>query len=181
MEKEVCIAEIIKKLKTCDFVLNCKMPMGYVYGYPILQIKNGSLCMKVPFLRYKVTGKPDKTLVFPIRYSVTMELPEERIVEFSDFAFDNRFADVDFEKAVGLFKHESIKDLTKKEYEAKRAELFGLYDKLIASLLYGKEFTAEDNKKMKSMLQLLVEPSLLPEYKVLDKDFYNNYLRNKEV
>ncbi len=181
MENKVCVAKTIKKMKTSDFVLNCKMPMGYVYGYPVLQIRNGSLCMKIPFLRYKVTGKPDQTLVFPIRYSVTMELPEERFVEFNDYAYDNRFADVDFDKAVGLFRHESVKSLNKKEYEAKRAELFGLYDKLAASLLNGEEFTAEDNAKMKDMLQMLVEPSLLPIYKVLDKDFYEKYLRNNEV
>lgn len=181
MEKEVCVAKIIKKMKTGDFVMNCKMPLGYVYGYPILQVRNGSLCLKVPFLKYKVTGKTDKTLVYPIRYAVTMELPEENYVEFVDFAYDDRFADVDFEKAVGLFRHESIKNLTKKEYEAKRSELFGLYDKLAASLLYGEEFTAEDNDKMKSMLQMLVEPSLLPIYKVIDKNFYEKYLRNNEV
>lgn len=181
MEKEVRVSKIIKRMKTGDFILNCRMPMGYVYGYPILQIRNDSLCMKVPFLKYKITGKPDQTLVFPIRYAVTIELPEERYVEFTDYAFDNRFADVDFEKAVGLFRHESIKNLTKKEYEAKRTELFGLYDKLAASLLSGAEFTAEDNAKMKSMLQMLVEPSLLPIYKILDKEFYEKYLRNDEV
>lgn len=181
MEKEVCVAKIIKRMKTCDFVLSCQMPVGYVYGYPILQIRNGSLCMKIPFLKYKITGKPDKTLVYPIRYAVTMEIPEERFVEYIDFAYDDRFVDVDFEKAVGLFRHESIKSLNKKEYNAKRTELFGLYDKLAASLLYGEEFTAEDNAKMKCMLQMLVEPSLLPIYKVLDKDFYEKYLRNNEV
>ena len=43
MEKEVRVSKIIKRMKTGDFILNCRMPMGYVYGYPILQIRNDSL------------------------------------------------------------------------------------------------------------------------------------------
>lgn len=178
MNNEVCIAKTLKKMKSNDFVLNCKMAQGYVYGYPILQIRNGSLCLKVPFLRYKVTGVPDKTLVFPIRYTISMELPEERYVDFTDLAYDNRFSEVDFNKAIGLFRHEAVKDLNKKQYEEKRSELFSIYDKLALSLLGEGEFTAEDDKRYRQLLRMLTEPSLLPIYKVLDKDFYEKYLRN---
>ena len=181
MEKVICVEKTLKKIKTCDFVLNCKMPIGYVYGYPILQIKNGALCMTVPFLKYKVTGKVDKTLVYPIRYTVTLEIPEERFTNFNDYSYDDRFADVNFNKAIGYFRHDAVKNLTKKEYEAKRSELFSYYDKLANSLVNGSEFTKEDDEKLRSTLQILVEPSLLPIYKVLDKDFYEKYLRNDEV
>lgn len=181
MEKEICVEKILKRIKTCDFVLKCKMAQGYVYGYPVLQIKNGSLCMLVPFLKYKVTGKPDGTLVFPIRYSVTLEIPEERFVGFDDYSFDERFAEVDFGKAIGTFRHDAVKHLNKKEYDAKRSELFTYYDKLANSLVNGTEFTKQEDEKLRSMLQMLAEPSLLPIYKVLDKDFYEKYLRNDEV
>lgn len=181
MEKVICVEKTLKRIKTCDFVLSCRMNEGYVYGYPILQVKNGSLCMLVPYLKYRVTGKPDGTLVYPIRYTVTLEIPEERFVGFSDFGYDERFADVNFNKAIGKFRHEAVKHLNKKEYEAKRSELFTYFDKLANSLVNGAEFTEEDDNKMREMLQMLVEPSLLPIYKVLDKDFYEKYLRNDEV
>lgn len=181
MEKKICLEKIIKRAKTCDFVRCCKMAQGYVYGYPVLQVKNDMLCLLLPFLKYKVTGKPDGTLVFPIRYSVTMELPEERFVGFSNYEFDERFSKVNFNKAIGTFRHDAIKDLNKKEYDAKRAELFTYYDKLANSLVSGTEFTKEDDDTLREMLQMLVEPSLLPIYKALDKDFYEKYLRDDEV
>lgn len=47
---------------------------------------------------------------------------------------------------------------------------------MINSLIYCTDYSAEDEKRMKELLQLLVEPSLLPMYKALDNDFYNKYL-----
>ena len=176
MGTRIKIEKTLKQLKTSEFTLNCKMDMGYNVGYPILQIKNDSLCMMVPFVKYKVTGKVDKTLVYPIRYTITVELPEEKIVEFSNLEYKKKFRKIDFDKPVGLFRHDSIKDLTKAEYQKKRKELYSYYDKLANSLIYGSDFTQEDEQKMKELLQLLVEPSLYKMYQVLDKNFYNRFL-----
>lgn len=176
MDSKILIEKIIKEIKTSDFVLNCKMPMGYSAGLPVLQIKNGSLCLMIPYLKYKVTGEVDKTLVFPIRYTVSLELPEQNIIGFSDLAYDKNFERLDFAKPVGLFRHDSIKNFTKTEYQSKRSELFVLYNKLANALVYGEEFIATDDIKMRELLKLLVEPSLYPMYKVLYKDFYNKYL-----
>ena len=174
--KNISVENIIKNIKTSEFTLNCKMPMGYSSALPILQIRNDCLCLTIPYLKYKVTGVVDKTLVFPIRYTITVELPENNVIGFSDLSFNKSFGKVDFNKPIGYFRHESIKDLDKKEYKAKRAELLALYSKLADSLLYGTEFTEEDNAQMKALLQLLVEPSLYPIYRVLDRDFYNRFL-----
>ena len=174
--KNISVENIIKNIKTSEFTLNCKMPMGYSSALPILQIRNDCLCLTIPYLKYKVTGVVDKTLVFPIRYTITVELPENNVIGFSDLSFNKSFGKVDFNKPIGYFRHESIKDLDKNEYKAKRAELLALYSKLADSLLYGTEFTEEDNTQMKALLQLLVEPSLYPIYRVLDRDFYNRFL-----
>lgn len=61
MKKEFSTEALIKNLKTNAFILNSSMPMGYVPNLPILCILNGNLCMKIPFLKYKVTGEIDKT------------------------------------------------------------------------------------------------------------------------
>ena len=176
MEKRVETKSIIKALKTSDFVLNCRMGMEYVTGLPILQIRNGNLCLLVPFLKYKVTGEVDKTLVYPIRYTVTVGLPGAAPAEFRDLTYDALFERVDFEKAIGTFRHESVKQYTKDEYFALKDELFSLCDKTANMLLYGDECRAEDDDRMRELFQILIEPSLLPIYKVLDRDFYHKYL-----
>lgn len=176
MEQTVFIEQVKKNLKSNAFFLNCKIPMGYTAGFPILQVRNGSLCVTFPYLRYKTTGVVDKTLVYPIRYMITMELPTEKIVLFEDLEYNEKFRNIDFRKPVGYFRHEEIRQYNKARYKALYDELMQEYDKVINSLIYCTDYSAEDEKRMKELLQLLVEPSLLAMYKALDNDFYNKYL-----
>ena len=176
MKKEISLKSIIKELRTSDFVLGCRMPIGYSAGLPVLQIKNGGLCLLVPYLKYKVTGEVDKTLVFPIRYTVTVELPQGTPVAFEDLSFNARFKKVDFSRPVGLFRHDSIKQYSKQEYHALRDELLTMYDKVVDALLYSSEYAEADDIRMKELLHILPEPSLLPIYKALDSDFYAKYM-----
>lgn len=176
MDKKISVKALVREVKTSPFLLYCELPMGYVEGLPILQIRNNQLCLVIPFLKYQVTGKVDQTLVYPIRYTVTVLLPEGKIMGYQDLGLTPQFAKVDFTKPVGIFRHEAIKQWGKQEYAAKRDELFGMYDKVVSALLYGTEYTEEDETAMRQLLQTMVEPSQLPIYKVLDEDFYDKYL-----
>lgn len=176
MENQINVNNILQRMKCDSFVLHCGMPMGYAPELPILHIRNEELCMTVPFLKYRVTGEVEKTLVYPIRYTVTMVLPEMTYVEFRDLAYQPQFQRVDFSKPVGLFRYEAIRSLNKQQYQSARSELLEHYDKIIRALLYDEEYSAEDEYRMQ-LLQMLIEPSLLPIYQVLDEDFFNKYMR----
>lgn len=175
--KEISVKRLIKEIKTGDFVLGCRMNIGYCAGLPILQIRNGILCLMIPYLKYKMTGTVDKTLVYPIRYTVTVELPGENPVGFSDLSVDPLFEKVDFSKPVGLFRHDSIKQYSKKQFFALKDELYSLYDKTASALVYGTPYSEADEKRMGELLRLLTEPDLFPIYRALDIDFYNKYLK----
>lgn len=175
MEKRIDLKRFLKELKTSPFVLGAEMPMGYSGGIPIFRILNGYLCLSVPFLKYRSTGETDKTLVYPIRYVVTYRLPEMTAAGFEDLSLDPQFDGIDFTKPIGLFRHEEIRHLNKKEYEKKRNELISLYEELADALIYDFDFSAEQQKKMAELIQMLAEPSLRPIYKVIGKDFYNKY------
>lgn len=168
--------EVLSGLKKSNFVNACGLPMGYVQGLPILHIKNDRLCMTVPYLKYKITGEVDKTYVYPIKFTVTLSLPENKIIAFKDLEFEPAFKKVAFLKPVGLFRHDAIKHLNKNEYAAKKDELFSQYDRIINALLYSGEYSATDEQRMSELIQLLIEPSLKPIYKALDSDFYNKYI-----
>lgn len=176
MEKKISVQQILNELKTSQLLLNCLMPLGYVPGLPILQVRNDQLCLMIPYLRYKVTGVADKTQVYPIRFALTLVLPEKRMVEYKDLSVTAGFETVRYDTPVGYFRHEAIRDMNKAQYNAARAELFAEYDKVANALLYDAPYTEEDDAKMRSLLQKLCEPSLLPFYKALDGDFYNKYL-----
>lgn len=173
---KMSIREIVQHINTNDFVLHCNMPLGYVPGLPILKILNDELCLEVPFLKYKLTGQPDQTLVYPLRYTVTMTLPEKKMVAFSNLAYDSRFAQVDFDQPIGTFRHEAVKHLKKDEYRKVREELLDQYDKVARALLEGAPYTAEDEAHMRRLMQMMLEPSLLPLYQALDADFFEKYL-----
>ncbi len=176
MSKKIDIKSVINTLKTSNFLFECAMPLGYTAGLPVLQIVNDRLCLKIPYLKYKVTGEVDKTLVYPIRYVVTVLLPEGSIVGFEDLTMNDRFKNVHFYNPVGLFRHEAVKSFSKKEYNEKRDELMGMYDKVANALVYGDDYTEEDDNKFSELLKIMVEPSVLPIYKAIDRDFYDKYL-----
>lgn len=176
MEQIMTVEQIKKNLETGGFFLNCKTPMGYRTVFPILQIKNGSLCITFPYLKYQTTGEVDKTLVFPIKFAITLELPTEKIIGFEDFEYNANFGNIDFDKPIGYFRHEAVRKYDRAEYDRLYHELMSGYDKVIHVLLKGGEYGVSDEKRMSELLQLLVEPFLLPTYQAIDGNFYNKYL-----
>lgn len=170
------IKEFIKNFKMEEFFLSCNVPMEYTAGLPILRIKNEKLCLVVPFLKYKITGVVDKTLVYPIRYVFEVTLPDMNCVGYQDLAVDPKFVRVDFEKPIGLFRHDAVKNYSQREYNELRDKLFSMYDKMIEALLEDKEYSEEDDKNFEELLKIMIEPSLKPIYKALDEDFYYKYL-----
>lgn len=176
MNNSISVKTLLRDIRCSEFVNACQMPMGYVEGYPMFHRVNGKVYLVIPFLRFKVTGEVDKTLVYPIRYTVTAELPTGRITSFQDLSADSRFRKVDFDKPIGLFRHDAIKDLTKQEFAAVKDELYGAYDAVLASLLAGQEPTEEAVKAMAELLSRLAEPCEKPIYQALDSNFSAKFL-----
>lgn len=175
MMNVISMEQIIKNVKTSEFFLQCKIPMGYSSGFPILQIKNESLCVTVPYLKYRTTGEVDRTLVFPIRYGISLELPTEKVIGFENYEYKSSFAKIDFDKPVGYFRHDEIKQYNKTQYKELRRELMEEYDKVANTILCNAAYGSSDEKRMAELLQLLAEPSLRPFYRAIDADFYNKY------
>lgn len=176
MNSDFSTKELIRGLKTNEFIRSSSMPMGYVAGLPILCILNGNLCMKVPFLKYKITGEVDKTYVYPIKYVATVLVPENAVVSFEDMSLHFAFANVKFSDPIGTFRHEAVKDLDKKAYETMRSELYDEYDNIVKCLVNGKRYTLNDESRFRRLLNMLLEPSLRPFYKAINLDFANKYL-----
>ncbi len=154
------------------------IPMGYVPSMPIITIKNEQLVAVIPFLRYKVTGKIDRTLVYPIKYVIEYLIPEAQLVSFRDLSIEEHYANRNFDKVLGFFRHESIKDLNKHEFAFFKKKILLQYDKLVNFLLGESDlFTKDDEFEFKSNLQTIIEPFISNLYTELDTDFYNKYLR----
>ena len=176
MKNSVSVKALLREVRCSEFVNACQMPLGYTDSYPMINRVNDKVYLVIPFLRFKVTGEVDKTLVYPIRYTVTAELPTGRIVSFQDLGADSRFRKVDFNKPIGLFRHDAIKDLTKQEFAAVKEELYGAYDAVLAGLLAGQEPAEEAVNTMAALLSRLAEPCQKPIYQALDSNFAAKFL-----
>lgn len=172
--KDINISAFLKKMKSGDFFRGCNMPMGYVADFPIISVIGEKPVLKVPFLRYKMTGEVDKTLVFPVKFVLTFSLPDMKPVAFEDLEYNKVFRKIDFTKPIGYFRHDAIKTLTKKDYAEHKAKLFTMYNQLATCVLEGQDFA--NDAEFKNLLGDLLEPSVKPIYKALDENFYNTYL-----
>lgn len=153
------------------------IPMGYVPGMPIITIKNEQLVAIVPFLRYKATGEVDRTLVFPIRYTLEYLLPECQLVGFKDLSLDAEYCDFDFEKVIGFFRHDAVKHMDKGAFLKFKQETIAEFDKLVNYLIgENDDYSSTDENSLTENLQTIVEPFLTKQYALLDSDFYNKYL-----
>lgn len=176
MNNVISVNELIKKVRTGNFLQECLLPMGYAEGYPIVRQCKGEGYLVIPFLRYQLTGKVDKTLVYPIRAAITVRARDGKIVGYQDLTADCRFTKVDFNKPIGLFRHESIRSWNKQMFLENKKKLFELYDSLLAAIAEGKPQSAEESEQMAQLLQTMVEPCQLPIYQALDGKFYECYL-----
>lgn len=169
--------DILKSLKTNEFLLNSNIPMGYTPGIPMLSLRNEEPCLIIPFLKYQMTGEIDKTRVFAPRFVVTVAMNEGKVVKYEDLVYDSRFEEVDFRKPVGLFRHSSIRHLKKDDYYKMRSEIYTLLDALSDSMIGKMEFDEMDAMKFNKLFSVLLEPSMKPFYHAIDKSFFETYIK----
>ena len=165
------MSDLLKEVKSSKFVFSCSMPLGYTYGYPIITVRNGQVLAVIPFLKYKSTGVVDKTLVYPIRYTVTYSYEKKSIVGFEDLQANMFFSKLEFNKPIGYFRHDAIKHLLRADYMDKQQELYKKYDAYVSALLYKEPYSGKDLESFRELLSMMLEPSLKPMYKALSPGF----------
>ncbi len=154
------------------------IPMSYTPGIPFLSVSNEELCINVPFLRYKVTGEKDKTLVYPIRYVVTYVIPENIMIRFVDLAYTPLASKIDFNKPVGHFRHRAIADLNRDQYNALRRDTLDALNHVAAEMLGEEDEDPETDTRLYELMSRIVEPSLYPIYHKLAPSFFKKYINH---
>lgn len=169
------ISTYFDQLKSSNIV-KALLPMGYVPDMPILAVKGDALIMTIPFLRYQVTGKVDQTLVFPIRYTIDVDVPSMRVVGFTDLAFSETYKGVNFNNAVGKFRHDAVKHLDRNQFAELKRTALEQYDKLADAIVADTPYTEADDQLLAKKLGMLVEPCLYPFYRTLNAEFFARYI-----
>ena len=178
MENQINLSQFMDSLKANKAVMST-IPMGYVAGLPIVQIIGKKVCLVVPYFRFVRSGEPDKSQIHPIKYTVTALWPSGRIIKLEDLEYNPKFANVDFRRPIGLFRHEAIKQYNAGQYRQKKAELYAMYDKFVDFLQHGGEYTGQEQDGFRALLNIMLEPCLAPIYRALDEKFATMFLASK--
>lgn len=170
-QMDMTMQEFLQELNKSDIVRK-QVPLGLGMGLPMLEIIGEELCVTVPYFKV-IPAKDDKTLIFPPECVITVKWPSGLLVSYKNLRYDKEYSKVKFDKPVGTFRHEAIKNWNKGEYQSKKAELLKMYDAFIANL-YSEE--PYEEKGFSELLNTIIEPSLRPFYMRMGKGFYHKFL-----
>lgn len=169
------VAAFRKALSKSKLLLECNFPLGYSQGLPLLDVVQGDLCLIIPFLKYKVTGKVDATLVYPIRYTLTLNLRTWQVVGVEDLQTNPKFAGTRFGDAISTFRHQALIGYDKTAYGKLLDELYEAYDEVVHAMLK-QERAMEAEERLREVFAILLDPALLKTYQLLSPSFYEKYL-----
>lgn len=161
--------EMIRKSETARRLI----PMEFVSGLPILSIRRGEICITIPYYLQKIQPL-DKTLIYPLAYSITALWSNGLIVDYKNFNFVPAMKKLDFSRPIGTFRHEAIKNLNEQQYRELKKELFDCYDEYLACITEKKPFMKSE--RMEELLNLIMEPCQKPMYLILGRKFFEVFL-----
>ena len=112
----------------------------------------------------------------PPEYKLTVDYPSGKLISFENLRLDYRYAKVNFDKPLGMFRHEAIKHLDRDGYKKAKEDLYEALNRLIAFLGDEGEFTKEDEEKLSGLYTMMTEPPLNPLHQFLSPQSFERYI-----
>lgn len=168
-------AEILTDLRRTP--LFCQLvPQEAGIGFPIPLRKEGKVYGILPCFGFNATSEPGKTAIFPPLATITINWANQVPVEYVNLRFRHPAPELNWEEQIGTFPHPAIAHMSVGEYQEKRRQLLAMYDVMFAKLTSGDAFDPDWSAEFSSLLTMLLEPSLIPYYRVLGGKFCEQFL-----
>ena len=194
--KKFSTRAFIKDLNKNEFIKVCGVPLESKAFYPTIGTKDGKVFITVPFAKTKTVNEKTKGIkgVFPFDTLVTFKLNcvtkaipgfEDKIelgyvsatpVKFEALYYSKSYEKVDFKKPIDVFPHKALVEIGQDEYKQKVEKIYDAYDLVINDLLGIEKSAGIDKVEFKQLIDVLVAPRVKLLYKLVDEDFYKNYL-----
>lgn len=146
------------------------VPMEAGIGWPIPLRRSPSLYVKLPLFGF-APGRP--TRLFPPFAVLTVDHATARPVEYVDLRYAQPWPVPATPEPVGEFPHEAVRGRLG-DYRKDRTRLLECYDGMLTSLCDDSPFV--EAEEFTELLGRLVEPALLPYYRMLGPRFYERFL-----
>ena len=170
MADKISVYNIVKTFNHSEFRRKT-IPQELSSGWPCIRQYGKTLCITIPYYAKKRVG--DKIALKPLYCSVTFPIGNvDRILDFTIYPYQRDWADIDYSKPAGYFRHEALADVTTKtEYQELCKQLYEYYDEMLAAILERKPFDKEAD--MKALFSRLMEPGHLKQYQKINNKFYS--------
>lgn len=147
------------------------VPMEAQIGWPIPVRRSPGVYLRLPL--FAASRADGRTHLHAPYAMITLDTATGRPVEFQDFRYTRPWPVPAETEPVGEFPHDAVRGAVG-DYRADRERLLKQYDALVDALRDGGAFGADD--EFGELLGRLVEPSLLPYFRVLGPKFYERFL-----
>jgi len=157
------------------------VPMEAGIGWPIPVRKldgegRRRVYLRLPMYGYRPTPERGQgAILYPPFAVVTLRWDTGRPVEYLDLAYTQPWPVSAHPEPVGTFPHDAVRG-SRGNYIADRERLLWLYDEMAEYLQAGQGFSADWIESFSGLLRRLVEPGLLPYYRILGGKFYDRFL-----
>lgn len=150
------------------------IPLGLATGWPAVTRMGETLCITLPY--FSSTRTAEGVMLNSIYCSVTVPIfNPDKLMDFTIYPYHNLWQDIPYDRPVGIFPHEALKGLGRKEYHQLCEQLYDYYDQLLEAVTQGKPFGKQT--EMMELFSRLMEPALYPQYLRINKKFYSTFAK----
>jgi hypothetical protein len=153
------------------------IPQEAGIGLPIPLRREEKAYAILPCFGFKPIEK-GKTILFPPLANVTVQWSNQLPVKYVNLKFDNPAPELQWSGEIGTYPHDAVVGMTIGEYKAKRRELLQMYDEMFAALENGSGLSPEWKQQFSELFSILIEPPLIPYYRVFGAKFCQKFLLN---
>ena len=158
------------------------IPQEAGIGFPIPLRRKDKVFAIIPCYGFTPTTEKGKTILFPPFATITVNWKNQVPVEYSNLLFrkdepGREWVGLQWEGKIGTFPHDALVQMTRNEYLQKRIQLLKMYDNMFSNLEEKRAFSSEWEASFKELLSLLIEPALIPYYRVLGSKFCDRFLQ----
>lgn len=118
-----------------------------------------------------------RTKLFPPFAKITVQWSNKVPVEYVNLHFNNPAPkELHWSGEIGTYPHDAVAGMTIGEYKTKRRELMQMYDEMFTALENNSSLSQEWKQQFSSLFSTLIEPSLIPYYRVFGAKFCDRFL-----
>ena len=119
-----------------------------------------------------------KTELFPPFAKITLQWSNQVPVEYVNLRFSDPAPELQLQWSgeIGTYPHDAVAGMTIGEYKAKRRELMQMYDEMFTALEDNSSLSQEWKQQFSNLFSTLIEPSLIPYYRVFGAKFCDRFL-----